>query len=356
MAYSQQDVLAALKGVQDPDLHRDLVELGMIQDVRISGRDVAFTLMLTTPACPLKEKMRRDCEEAVRRNLPELGKLDIKMTANVARDRALQEQELIPQVKNTIAVSSGKGGVGKTTVAVNLAIGLQQTGAAVGLLDCDIYGPNVPTMMGVHALPPQRGKKIVPPVAHGVSVMSMGFFLQPDEPVVWRGPMLHNVIRQFLGDLDWGELDYLVIDLPPGTGDAQLTLSQLIPLTGVVIVTTPQDVALLDARKGLAMFQKVNAPVLGIVENMSYYQCPKCGNREDIFSHGGGEKAAVSLGVPFLGAIPLQLSIREAGDAGRPILAVAPGSAEGQAFQRMVEAVAQQVSIANLAEAAGVRG
>ena len=355
MSYSERDVAAALKGVQDPDLHRDLVDLNMIRDIRTSGRDVAFTLVLTTPACPLKEKMRRDCEEAIKRNLPQVGRLDIQITANVARDQALDQQELIPGVKNTIAVSSGKGGVGKSTVAANLAIGLRRTGASVGLLDCDIYGPNIPIMMGVHALPPPRGKKLDPPVAHGVSVMSMGFILKPDEPVIWRGPMLHNVIRQFLGDVDWGSMDYMIIDMPPGTGDVQLTISQLIPLTGVVIVTTPQDVALLDARKGLAMFQKVNAPVLGIVENMSYYQCPKCGNREEIFSHGGGAKAAASLGVSFLGAIPLQLSIRVSGDNGAPILVSAPDSAEGRAFQAMVENVAQQVSIANLAEAPGVR-
>lgn len=350
MAYTEKDVRAALVGVQDPDLRRDLLDLGMIQDIRVSGRDVAFTVVLTTPACPLKERIRNDCEQAVRRKLPEVGRLEITMGSNVARDRALEEQELIPGVRNTIAVSSGKGGVGKSTIAANLAVGLHRTGARVGLLDCDIYGPNIPLMMGVSALPPPRGNKLVPPAAHGVAVMSMGFILKPDEPVIWRGPMLHSVIRQFLADVDWGQLDYLIIDLPPGTGDAQLTISQLIPLTGVVIVTTPQDVALLDARKGLAMFQKVNAPVLGIVENMSYYQCPKCGNREDIFSHGGGEKAAASLGVPFLGAIPLQLSIREAGDNGAPILAVAPEGAEGMAFQRMVENIAQQVSIANLAE------
>ena len=350
MGYTEKDVAGALVGVKDPDLGRDLLDLGMIQEIKTSGNDVAFTVVLTTPACPLKEKIHRDCEEAIRKNLPEVGKLEIKLGSNVARSSAMAEQELIPDVRNTIAISSGKGGVGKSTVAANLALGLARTGARVGLLDCDIYGPNIPIMMGVSELPPPQGQKLVPPVAHGVSVMSMGFILKPDEPVIWRGPMIHSAIRQFLADVLWGELDYMVIDLPPGTGDAQLTIAQLIPLTGAVIVTTPQDVALLDARKGLAMFRKVNTPVLGIVENMSYYECPKCGNREEIFSHGGGETAARELGVPFLGAIPLRLSIRVAGDTGVPILAGAPESPEGRAFTVVVENVAQQVSISNLAE------
>ncbi|MFZ5875717.1 MAG: Mrp/NBP35 family ATP-binding protein [Nitrospirota bacterium] len=256
-----------------------------------------------------------------------------------------EQDSLIPHVKHTVAVSSGKGGVGKTTVAVNLAVALVQRGLRVGLLDCDIYGPNVPLMMGVKQtdLRGSEGQKLQPPVRYGVKLMSIGFFVPEDSPIVWRGPMINSAIQQFLRDVEWGELDYLVVDLPPGTGDAQLSLSQLVPLTGAVIVTTPQEVSLLDSRKGLAMFQKVHVPVLGIVENMSSFLCPHCKERTDIFSHGGGQAAAKALGVPFLGEIPIDLAIRVGGDEGRPVVDGHPASAQADAFRAVAAAVVEQV-------------
>ncbi|MFZ5862036.1 MAG: Mrp/NBP35 family ATP-binding protein [Nitrospirota bacterium] len=256
------------------------------------------------------------------------------------------QDSLIPHVKHTVAVSSGKGGVGKTTVSVNLATALAQRGLRVGLLDCDIYGPNVPLMMGVKQtdLRGSEGQKLQPPVRYGVKLMSIGFFVPEDSPIVWRGPMINSAIQQFLRDVEWGELDYLIVDLPPGTGDAQLSLSQLIPLTGAVIVTTPQEVSLLDSRKGLAMFQKVHVPVLGIVENMSSFLCPHCKERTDIFSHGGGQTAAKALGVPFLGEIPIDLAIRVGGDEGRPVVDSHPASAQADAFRAVANAVIEQVA------------
>jgi ATP-binding protein involved in chromosome partitioning len=256
-----------------------------------------------------------------------------------------EQDSLIPHVKHTVAVSSGKGGVGKTTVAVNLAVALAQRGLRVGLLDCDIYGPNVPLMMGVKQtdLRGSEGQQLQPPQRYGVKLMSIGFFVPEDSPIVWRGPMINSAIQQFLRDVDWGELDYLVVDLPPGTGDAQLSLSQLVPLTGAVIVTTPQEVSLLDSRKGLAMFQKVHVPVLGIVENMSSFVCPHCKERTDIFSHGGGQAAAKALGVPFLGEIPIDLAIRVGGDEGRPVVDAHPDSAQAEAFRAVAGAVVDQV-------------
>jgi ATP-binding protein involved in chromosome partitioning len=254
------------------------------------------------------------------------------------------QDSLIPQVKHTIAISSGKGGVGKTTVAVNLAVTLARRGLRVGLLDCDVYGPNVPLMMGIkQADSPGEGQKLRPPERYGVKLMSIGFFVPEDSPVVWRGPMINSAIQQFLRDVDWGELDYLVVDLPPGTGDAQLSLSQLVPLTGAVIVTTPQEVSLLDSRKGLAMFQKVHVPVLGIVENMSSFLCPHCKERTDIFSHGGGQAAAKTLGVPFLGEVPIDLAIRVGGDEGRPVVDAHPDSPQADAFGKIASAVIEQV-------------
>ena len=262
-----------------------------------------------------------------------------------------EQDSLIPLVKHTVAVSSGKGGVGKTTVSVNLAVALAQRGVQVGLLDCDIYGPNVPLMMGVKQ--PDMGsggaQKLKPPERYGVKLMSIGFFVPDDNPVVWRGPMINSAIQQFLRDVDWGALDYLVVDLPPGTGDAQLSLSQLIPITGAVIVTTPQEVSLLDSKKGLAMFQKVHVPVLGIIENMSSFVCPHCQERTDIFSHGGGRKAAEALGVPFLGEIPIDPAIRSGGDAGRPLMDTAPDSPQADAFRRIADAVTAQVQVVKAA-------
>ena len=253
------------------------------------------------------------------------------------------QSDLIPGVKHTIAISSGKGGVGKTTVAVNLAAALVQQGFRVGLMDADVYGPNVPMMMGVRKAPEQKDGKLLPAESHGVKLISMGFFVPEDTPLTWRGPMIHTAIQQFFRDVVWGDLDFLFIDLPPGTGDAQLSISQLVPLAGAVIVTTPQEVALHDSRKGLVMFQKVNVPVLGIIENMSYYICGKCGDRAEIFSHGGGERAAQKLGVPFLGRVPIDLAIRAGGDAGMPIVVADPKSPQTKAFLDLASALAARL-------------
>ncbi len=257
----------------------------------------------------------------------------------------MAQDALIPHVKNTVAISSGKGGVGKTTVAVNLAVALAQAGSAVGLLDADVYGPNVPMMMGI-SKPLQQGRgKIQPPIAHGVKVMSIGFFVSEDTPVMWRGPMIHGAIQQFLRDVEWGALDYLIVDLPPGTGDAQLSIVQTVPLTGAVIVTTPQAVALLDSKRGLMMFQKVRVPLMGIIENMSYFHCPHCKERTEIFNYGGGRRAAESLGIPFLGEVPIDVAIRVGGDEGKPLLIADPTSPQAEAFRKIAAALAMQISV-----------
>jgi ATP-binding protein involved in chromosome partitioning len=346
---TQEAVLAELSKIQDPDLHRDIVSLGFVQNITIDGGTVAFDVVLTTPACPVKDQMREEAHRLVSA-IPGVSNVKINMTSNVTKGRSQVRENYIPQVKNTIAVSSGKGGVGKTTVSVNLAVALARSGASVGLMDADMYGPNVPLMMGVKH--PQEGSaenKIKPAERYGVKIMSIGFFVPEDQPIVWRGPMIHGAIQQFLRDVEWGELDYLIVDLPPGTGDAQLSIAQLVPMTGAVIVTTPQDVALLDSRKGLEMFRKVNVPVLGIVENMSTFICPHCSKSTDIFSHGGGEKAAEKLDVPFLGAVPIDPQIRQGGDEGRPIVTASPDSPQAKAFVDIAGKVAQQVSILNAA-------
>jgi len=273
--------------------------------------------------------------------------VEIATEANVTRGQSNVRDNLIPLVKNSIAVSSGKGGVGKTTVAVNLAVALAQMGAKVGLMDADIYGPNVPLMMGVKSAPQPQEEKLQPAEGHGVKLISMAFFVPDDTPMIWRGPMVHGAIQQFLRDVDWGELDYLIVDLPPGTGDAQLSISQLVPLTGAVIVTTPQEVALLDSKKGLAMFKKVSVPVLGIIENMSYFLCPHCHERTEIFSHGGGRQAAEKLGVSFLGEVPIDPAIREGGDAGLPIVVSDPDSPQSEAFRKIAKTLAAAISVQN---------
>ncbi len=318
---TEQDVLRALATVEDPEIHRDIVSLNMIRGLHVEGADVSVEVVLTTPACPLKSQIERDCRAALGR-IPGVGRIDIHMGANVAPARPSAGPGGIPGVKNSIAIASGKGGVGKSTVSVNLAVALAETGAKVGLLDADVYGPSIPVMMGIHRMPDMDAdQRIIPLEAHGVKLMSLGFVL-PDAstPVIWRGPMIAKTLNQFLRQVAWGELDYLLIDLPPGTGDAQLTLSQTLAMSGVVIVMTPQDVAMTIASRVLVMFRNMNVPILGIVENMSTFICPTCHEATPIFSQGGGRKASEQLEVPFLGEIPLDGEVCEGGDDGRPIL------------------------------------
>ena len=343
---SQTEILRALARVQEPELHRDLVSLNMIRNLDVSGGSVQFTVMLTTPACPLRSRIERECREAVLA-VPGVKDVAIKFDANVVRDARFSGQNNLP-FRNTIAVASGKGGVGKTTCAVNLAIALQRLGATVGLLDADIYGPNVPMMMGVEGRPRVQGQRLLPMTAYGLKMMSMGVLVNRDQPMVWRGPMLHSALQQFLGDVEWGDLDYLLIDLPPGTGDVQLSLAQLLPLTGAVIVTTPQDVALADVRKGMAAFSQLNVPLLGVIENMSYFVCAHCGERTDIFSHGGGRRAAEELNIPFLGEVAIDPAIRAGGDDGQPIVAVAHHSPQAQSFMDIAGQLAAKISVLNM--------
>jgi ATP-binding protein involved in chromosome partitioning len=345
-----EQVLQVLRQVQDPDLHRDIVDLGFVKDVRIDGGDVSFTIELTTPACPVKEQMESQARQLVAA-LPGVGAVQVRMTSAVRPMSAQGPQ--IEGIKNLVAVASGKGGVGKSTVAVNLALALQRDGARTGLMDADIYGPSIPIMLGTHESPPgMRGNQILPVQVHGLATMSIGFLAGPEMPVIWRGPMVHKMVSQLLGNVAWGELDYLIIDLPPGTGDAQLTLTQSAPLSGAVIVTTPQDVALEDVHRGVRMFEQVKVPILGVVENMSYYTCTHCGHREEIFAHGGGRRAAAKYGVPFLGEVPIVSAIRTAGDRGVPIVAAEPESEAAQAFVAVARAVAAQLSTLALQGAA----
>lgn len=353
IAINRESVMAALSKVQEPELHRDLVSLNMIRDLEIQGDAVRFTIMLTTPACPLRGRIEREAREAVV-GATGAKSVEIKMDAAVPADGRARGILELP-VQNVVAVASGKGGVGKSTVAVNVAVALAQSGAKVGLLDADIYGPNVPTMMGVSRLPPQNGesKKLVPAEAYGVQVMSIGFLVKPGQPLIWRGPMLHSAIRQFLADVAWDALDYLIIDLPPGTGDAQLSLAQSVPLSGVLIVTLPQQVSLEDATRGMRMFQELNVPVLGVAENMSYLELPD-GTHMDIFGSGGGERMAQAAGVPFLGGIPIDPVVREGGDRGAPVVISAPDSAAARALRGLAETVAAALSVAALAGSSGL--
>lgn len=351
-SFTESDVLNALSTIIDPDLKRDIVSLGMIKNLRIHDGKVDFTFELTTPSCPIKDQF----EAQARANVEQIagtGNVNVTMSAQVSQNQTKSAGGVLPGVKNTIAVASGKGGVGKSTVAANLAVALAMDGAKVGLLDADIYGPSAPIMFGLVGQQPMArkvGDKAImePIVADGVKIMSIGFLVEPDTAIVWRGPMASGALKQFMSEVDWGELDYLIFDMPPGTGDIQLTLVQSIPLTGAVIVTTPQDVALADARKGVRMFEKVHVPVLGVVENMSYFQCGTCGTREEIFSHGGAVKAAKDFNVPFLGELPLQTSVRVGGDTGKPIVAYDPESPASQSFRKIAQALAQQVSIRNI--------
>jgi ATP-binding protein involved in chromosome partitioning len=344
---TEQQVLGALSQVKEPELHRDLVSLGMIKDIVIEGGKVSFTIVLTTPACPLRSVIEQQARAAVSQ-LSGVSEVDVKWESNVPTDGRIMGQMNLP-LRNTIAISSGKGGVGKTTIAVNLAVALAQTGACVGLMDADVYGPNIPMMLGVDHMPAPRDGKLYPALAYGLRVMSMGFLVPPDQPVIWRGPMIHSAIRQFFSDVDWGALDYMVIDLPPGTGDAQLTLAQSVPLTGAIIVTTPQDVALGDAVKGLTMFQTLEVPIIGIVENMGSFVCPHCGQATDIFGTGGGARMAARLGVPFLGSVPIDPRVRNGGDSGRPIVADNPDGPAGAILRQVARDVAARVSVINLA-------
>lgn len=339
---TEEQILNALRQVQDPDLHKDIVTLNFIKDLKITGGKVAFKIELTTPACPVKDLLKAQAESVVKA-IAGVSQVDIEMTAMV-RAAPGSGENLIPGVKNTIAVASGKGGVGKSTVSTNLALALAATGAKVGLLDADIYGPNIPQMMGIDETPKQEGQKIHPAISHGVPIMSMAFMISADQPVIWRGPMLHGALRQFLSQVVWGELDYLIIDMPPGTGDVQLSLSQLIPLTGAVIVTTPQQISLSDVKKGVAMFQQVKVPILGIVENMAGFICAHCDKETPLFPGKGGEELAKTLNVAFLGRLPFDPRVGIGGDNSEPILLHHPTSAVAQAFSQAAGLLAREVA------------
>jgi ATP-binding protein involved in chromosome partitioning len=338
-------VRTALATVQDPDLHKDLVALNMIRDLAVADGVARFRLVLTTGACPVKKQLEDQCRAAAL-TVPGITAAEITMDAEVPK--GLGGGDVLPGVRHVVGVGSGKGGVGKSTVAANLACALAASGARVGLLDADIHGPSMPTMMGVCKEPFVSGKKLIPLEAHGVKVISMGFLVPPDQAVIWRGPMVVGALKQFLTDVLWGELDYLLVDLPPGTGDIQLTLAQTVPMAGAVVVTTPQTVALNDAKRSVAMFDKVNVPILGIVENMSQFVCPQCGHVEDIFAHGGGATYAKELDVAFLGAVPIEPAVRIAGDAGAPVVVAKPDSRSAAAFRAIAGQVAQRLSIAAL--------
>jgi ATP-binding protein involved in chromosome partitioning len=348
-AVTEAAVLEALKAVQDPDLHRDIVSLKFVKNLRIDVGRVAFSIELTTPACPVKDLMRDQARDVVSR-IPGVTDVVVEMTAQV---RSTISADLgkapVPGIKNIIAVGAGKGGVGKTTVAVNLAIALSQYGGRVAIIDGDIYGPNVPIMLGIRAqlVTDAEGKKIVPAEQYGIQLVSMAFLTNDDAPVIWRGPMLHGVIQQFFRDVRWDGIDYLIVDMPPGTGDVALSLSQSVPVSGAVVVTTPQTVSLADTRRAVRMYQKLNVPTLGLIENMSHFICPECRHESDIFGKGGGETLAGELNVPFLGRVPIYEPIRIGGDTGVPITIGEPASTAAQAFRTTAERLAAQLSIAS---------
>ncbi len=349
-------VLNALRVVVDPDIRRDIVTLGFVKDLSIANDRVSFTIELTTPACPVKEQLREQAATAVRA-VAGVSQVDVQMTAKVRSASAPETgRPPLPGVKNVIAVGAGKGGVGKTTVAVNLALALAKCGSRVGLLDGDIYGPNIPQMLGINTQLTTDGKQIVPAEKYGVQVVSIGFLTQDDAPIIWRGPMLHGAIQQFFREVAWRDLDYLIVDMPPGTGDVALSMSQTVPVVGSIVVTTPQQVSLSDSRRAVRMYQKLNIPTIGIVENMSYYQCTNCHHEADIFGHGGGEKLATELDVPFLGRLPIYQPIREGSDAGIPLVIAEPASAAARAFLTLAERAAAQVSIAAHKNAEANRG
>jgi ATP-binding protein involved in chromosome partitioning len=347
VSVTDEQVLAALRTVQDPDLHKDIVALEFVKDVRIAGGEVDFTIELTTPACPVRDEMKAEAEQKVAA-IPGVTAARATMTASV-RARGGFGRQVIPGIRNILAVGAGKGGVGKSTTSVNLAVALQRKGARVGLMDADVYGPNIPQMLGIEGQPEVSDeKKMIPPEAHGIKVISMGMLVPPDQAVIWRGPMLHGAVQQFMRDVAWGELDYLVVDLPPGTGDVSLSLSQSVPVAGAVVVTTPQGVSVSDVRKAVGMFRQLNIPILGVVENMSYFMCGHCNGRTDIFGTGGGQRMAEDMKIPFLGEIPIDTRVRAGGDEGHPIVAAAPEAPAAEAFMAVAGKVAAQISIQNM--------
>lgn len=342
---SEELVLNSLEQIIDPDLRKDIVTLGFVRDLKIDGGDVSFRIVLTTPACPVKEQMESQAIEIVKA-LDGVANVAVTMDAEVPQGRGVANNVAIPGVKNIIAVSSGKGGVGKSTVAVNLAVALAKDGAKVGIMDADVYGPNVPLMLGTgYDQPEVIDGKLKPIEAHGIRMISMAVLVPPDKPMILRGPMLHGVVRQFLTDVSWGELDYLIVDMPPGTGDVQLSLAQLVPVQGAVLVTTPQEVSLSDVRRAVKMFETVHVPVLGVIENMSYFVAPDTGTRYNIFGEGGGRKLADEYGLNFLGEVPLGMEVREGGDKGVPVVVSSPDSPQAEAFRGVAEEVARQISI-----------
>ena len=343
---SEQAVLEALKNIIDPDLRKDIVTLGFVKDLEINGGDVSFRIVLTTPACPVKEAFETEARRLVGA-IEGVSNIRVVMDAEVPKGRGIAGNMALPNIKNIVAVSSGKGGVGKSTVAVNLAVSLALDGASVGLMDADVYGPNVPLMLGAaHQQPNAFNGKIIPIEAHGVRMISMANLAPPDKPMILRGPMLHGIVRQFLTAVNWGDLDYLIVDMPPGTGDVQLSLAQLVPVQGAVLVTTPQSVSIADVRRALKMFETVAIPLLGIIENMSYFVPPDMPEkRYNIFGEGGGRKLADEYNVPFLGEVPLGMEVREAGDKGVPVVISEPDSPQSKAFRTVAEEVARYVSI-----------
>jgi len=342
-------ILAALEQVLEPTLQKDVISLNLIKNLTVEGGKVAFSVILTTPAKHIRDKIKADATTVVMA-LPGVESVTIDFDARVPADSRLMGKMNIG-VRNAIAVASGKGGVGKSTISTNLALSLALDGAKVGLLDADLYGPNIPMMMGVDERPKGQNDKIIPPEAHGVKLMSMGFLVDPNQAVIWRGPMIHNALRQFLQDVEWGDLDYLVIDLPPGTGDASLSLAQSLSLTGAVIVTTPQQVALSDVVRGVQMFEQLNVPILGVIENMSYFVAPDTGQHYDIFGRGGGAQMAKKVGADFLGEVPLEPEVRRGGDEGTPIVIRDPNSTAAQVIREVARKVAAIVAVRNLANA-----
>ena len=348
---TQEKILDVLKKVQDPEIHRDIVSLGMVKNLAIDNGKVSFTVELTTPACPLRETIETDCKKALA-EVAGIQGLEINFGAQVRGSKAGEGQtDLLPSVKNVVLVAAGKGGVGKSTVAANLAVALKMHGAVTGLLDADIYGPSVPMIMGVKGEPSKveiNGvHKIAPTLAHGVPVMSIGFFLDAEQAVIWRGPMLGKALHQLMADVHWGELDYLVVDMPPGTGDVQITFSQQLKVSGALLVATPQEVALADVIRAKTMFDKVMIPIVGIVENMSYFICDGCNKKHEIFSRGGAQRAAERFQIPYLGEIPITPALREGGDKGLPILVQDPNSAVSKSFLEIAARLAGQLSIAS---------